>query len=367
MWVSDSYEDIQQRARNELNRGNYDAALADYQRLAERLGRLKPAVRQRRPELQQLYALSLAQQASLLHWRGEFAQALDLYQQLIQLNPQNAPLWRRLAALVHIDMGQVETGLDELRASAVAAPGDALLWVNIAQECEGLGRLDEAEENYRRALANAGTPEAKKEVQLARFDFYRAQGRVDEAMAAWDAAWQAADNGRPDYVFPVYQMYWENDDHEQAYAYLEREKNPLRRGFYYGWFAHLEGDEETADKQWRKVVKLNPTKEDEGHDAWAEAALRIDTPPALILSILNAVQEAGAMTLRGLLLLAVTRARMGDAESTRGVLEAARNVGLRSRPREEQLPLSNWELFDELVADQAIKQSVRDLFEPQES
>jgi hypothetical protein len=44
------------------------------------------------------------------------------------------------------------------------------------------------------------------------------------------------------------------------------------------------------------------------------------------------------------------------------VLEAARTIGLRSRPREDKLPAAHWELFDELVADDEIKDQLRHYF-----
>jgi hypothetical protein len=49
MWVSDSYEYIYALAESGLARGDFETAQANYQRLSERLSKLKPAVLDRRP------------------------------------------------------------------------------------------------------------------------------------------------------------------------------------------------------------------------------------------------------------------------------------------------------------------------------
>jgi tetratricopeptide (TPR) repeat protein len=362
MWVSDSYEDIERRARTRLSQGDLAGALEDYQRLSERLAGLKPSLLERRPVLRQLHLASLAQQARIRHWQGDFAQALELYRQLSSQSPEGGSVWRQMAALTHIDMGQVEAGLDALRAEAVASPGNCDIWLSLGVECEGVGRLDEAEENIQRAIRNAGTPDRQHEAYMALFDFYRAQGRVDDALAAWQQAW-AARGIEPDYVFPLYQMMWENDRLDEARKYLEGEMNPLRRGLYLGLFEVEQGNLDEARKHWQPVGRMDPIGYDEGHEAWAEAALRVDMPAHDVVEILSEVMQKGQLNLRGLVLLAVAEARLGHADHARRAVETARNVGLRTRPRQEKLPLSDWALFDELVGDDAIKQPLRHLFE----
>jgi tetratricopeptide (TPR) repeat protein len=71
--------------------------------------------------------------------------------------------------------------------------------LTIGVEAEALGRLEEAEENLQRASRTASDPNEKARAYLALFDFYREQGRVDEALAAWDQAWEGdgQESGRP--------------------------------------------------------------------------------------------------------------------------------------------------------------------------
>ena len=361
MWVSDSYEYIYALAESNLARGDYETAQANFQRLSERLSQLKPVVLERRPELRNLLLVSLGKEAEIHHIQGEYEEAVELYQKAIDMAPETRGRWQRDLALVRIDMGQVEEGLDELRAQAIATPGDSELWLTIGVECEALGRLDEAEENLERAARSAADPEDKTEAYLALFDLYRAQGQVEQAMTAWEQAWEG--NEESDYVFPMYQMMWEAGDLERAREYLRREKNPLRKGFHQGLMEASEGEDEEAAKRWKQVAKMDPLEYDEGHEAWAEAALRVDHQPEEVIAALAAVLEAGSFTSRGLILQAIAEARIGHAEHAEDVLEMARNLGMRTRPREEKLSLAHWALFDELVTDDEIKGQLQPYFE----
>jgi tetratricopeptide (TPR) repeat protein len=362
MWVSDSYENIYARAESSLAGGDFETAQEHFHRLSERLSKLKPILLERRPELRNLRLLSLAKQAQIRHIQGEFEQAIQLYEQVIEIAPEIRDRWQREMALVRIDMGQVEAGLDELRAQAVAHPSDYKLWLVIGLESEALGRLDEAEENLQRAAQRAADPDDKSDAYLALFDFYRAQGKVDEALAAWEQAWEAHGH-EPDYVFPLYQMMWEASDLERAHGYLRQEKNPLRKGFHQGLLAAGEGKPDEAIKHWKRVAKMDPMEFDEGHEAWAEAALRADHPPEEVIATLGAVLDAGSFTPRGLILQAVAEARIGHTEHAENMLEIAHNIGLRSRPRQEKLPAAHWALFDELVTSDEIKRKLRHFFQ----
>jgi len=362
MWVSDSYEYIYALAESSLARGDIETAQANYQRLSKRLSKLKPVILERRPELRNLLVLSLAKQAKTHHTQGEFEQALEIYEQAIDISPETKDRWQRDVALVRIDMGEAEEGLDMLRAQAISHPGESELWLTIGMEADALDRLEEAEENLQRASRTASAPEDKAQAYLALFDFYREQGQIEEAMAAWDQAWES-DSLDSGYVFPLYQMMWEVGDLERSREYLKQEKNPLRKGFHQGLLAASDGDSDEATKQWKRVAKMNPLEYSEGHDAWAEAALRVDHSPQEVIKSLSAVMESGDFTPRGLLLQAIAEARIGHIEHAQGVLEIARNIGLRSRPRLEKLPAAHWALYDELVADEEIKNQLRLFFQ----
>jgi tetratricopeptide (TPR) repeat protein len=366
MWVSDSYENIVARAQWNLNRGNFEEARQEFRRLSERLEKVKPAVLDRRPELHQLRLMSMNMQAEIDRIHGDFEEALNLYRRLIEISPETADRWRRDMALVRIDMGAAEAGLDELRAQAVSNPSDHRVWLTIGVEAEALGRAEEAEENIQRGVRRAATPEDKGEAYLILFDFYREQGRVEDALAAWNEAW-AVQGQEPAYIFPVYQMMMEADDLERAREYLAEERHPLRRGFHQGLLAEREGKPDEALKHWKRVARMDPTQFEEGQDMWAEAALRSDLPPDEVVAALNQGLDAGQFTPRGLILQAVAEARRGHVDHAAGVLGLAQHLGLRSRPRREKLPAGDWALFDELVDDDRAKAELRRFFEPDSS
>ena len=361
MWVSDSYEDIAARARAQMGRGDMNNALENFERISRRLADLKPAVLDRRPQLRALNTMSMAQQASIHHFQGDFERALLLYHRLGEMMPERGTTWRQLAALAHIDMGQAERGLDELRAEAVAAPGSHDVWLTIGVECAGLGRLDEADENLRRALKNAGTPEARAQCHLALFDQYRELGRVEDALLAWNEAWRVAGK-EPDVIFPVYQMMLENEQFDRALEYIDREPNSLRRGFYQGVLEAALGRSDEAEKRWKRVARMDVSKIEEGHEAWAEAALRVAAPAEQVIETLQRDWHAGAISSRGLILLAAAEIRSGHPDHAEFVLTAARNLGLQGRPRQDKLPQSSWALFDELVTDPETKRSLCHFF-----
>lgn len=362
MWVSDSYENIYARAESSLAKGDYETSYDDFHRLSERFSKLKATVLDRRPELRNLHLLSLAKQAEIRHIQGEFEQAMQLYERLIEIAPERRDSWQRNMALLRIDMGQAEAGLDELRAQAVAHPDDYELWLAIGLESETLGRLDEAEENLQRAAQRAVDPDGKSNVYLTLFDFYRDQGRVDEALAAWEQAWEAHGH-EPSYVFPLYQMMSEVGDLGRAHEYLRQEKNPLRKGFHQGLLAASKGKTDEALKHWKRVAKMDPLEFDEGHEAWAEASLRVDQSPEEIIAVLELLLKSGNSTPRGLILQGVAEARLGHTEHAEKVLEIARSIGLRSRPRQEKLSTAHWALFDELVANDETKSQLRHCFQ----
>jgi tetratricopeptide (TPR) repeat protein len=360
--IPGSYEDLELRARMRLAEGDTGGALEAYRQLSDRLASLSPAILDRRPGLRSLHLMSLIQQADIHHWQGDFEQAAQAYRQLIDRAPDRANFWRQRLALVHIDMGRIETGLDELRAQVVASPGESGVWLTLGIECQALGRLQEAEENLQRAARTAASPGNQAQAYLLLFDFYREQGRVGDALGAWEQAWVVLEKP-PDYIFPLYQMMWEAGDPGRAQGYLDQEKNPLRKGFYQGLFAAEQGRTDEATRHWKQVAKMDPLKFDEGHEAWAEAALRVDAPARRVVDVLHAVREAGGTTQRGLLLQAAAEARLGHLDHAGHVLEVARSYALRDRPRRTRLPLSDWKWLAELIGDGEAAQSLRGYFE----
>ncbi|MGC8878472.1 MAG: hypothetical protein ACP5R2_04555 [Anaerolineae bacterium] len=361
MWVPDTYEDILAQAHLHSMQGDFEGSIALYNRLAERLSKLKPELLKRRPELRDIHHNSLVELAWLHHALGNFEQSLALYRQLSELEVSDKTVWHQKAACVLIDMGRVEQGLDELRAEAMAHPGAYETWLLMGRECAYLERWQEAEENLNRALRNATTPESRREVYQSLFELYRAQGRVEDALAAWNHAYEG--QSEPDEFFPVYQMLIEHGELERARPYLEREPNALRRGFYQGLLEALTGRKQEAQRRWQKVATMNPLAFEDGVDEWAEAVLRTNSNPQEVVKVLDRFKGFLDEAPRRLVLLAIAQARLGNMEEAEQSLKQGCVARKVSRPRREKLSAKEWALFDELVTDAEVKDRFKHLFE----
>jgi len=361
MRIPDTYESIFIKARVHSAEGELEEAALEYKRLSDRLANLKPELWKRRPQLRDMYYASLAEQARIHHVLGNLEQSLALYRQLDESGAPGKTLWRREAARVLIDMGHVEQGLDELRAEAVTTPGNHENWLVIGLECKALGRWEEAEENLKRAVRNALTSESKQESYLALFDLYRSQGRIEDAITVWAQAWE--DETEPSDTFPVYQMLIESGQLERAREYLERETNPLRRGFYQGLCEARQGRAREAERRWKKVAEMKPFEFEDGHEEWAEAALRTNSPPEEVIRVLEKSANAKRLTPRGIVLLAAAEARLGHANHVEKILKRACLMKRGGRPRRERLSAEEWSLFSELVAEPGASQEFKNFFD----
>lgn len=361
MQIPDTYEDILAQARLRSVQGDLEGSIALYNRLVERLSSLKPELLKRRPALRDLHYNSLAELAHLHHVLGNFEQSLALYRQLSELEGSDETLWQQKVACVLIDMGRVEQGLDELRAEAMAHPGAYEAWLLMGRECTHLERWQEAEENLNRALRNATTPESKRDVYRGFFDLYRAQGRVEDAIAAWNQAWEG--QLEPDNVFPVYQMLIEHGKIERARQYLEREPNALRRGFYQGLLEALAGRGQEAQRRWQRIASMAPPASEAGVDEWAEAVLRTNSNPQEVVRVLGRIRGSLDDAPRRMVLLAIAQARLGDLEEAERSLRQGCLARQMNRPRREKLSAREWALFDELVTDAEFKHQLKRFFE----
>jgi len=350
-YLSGSYEELSAQGQQYLNSNQYDKAQAIYERIYQRLSKMKSSLIERRPRLQELKLTSLRVLGDLAGFQGDYEQAIKYYEIVTEIDPEQRLEYQRAIAQMKIDQGQVEAGLDELRALAVSNAGHADPWLWLGVEMWAQGNNEEAITNLKRA---AEMPDVDPQINSAAYsylhDVYREENRLEEAETAWQQAWQVMEMKIED-ISPLYQMYWDADDLEKARSWLSQEKNPLREGFYRGLFFQAEGAEKRAQSAWRKTAALNPLEHNEGHEAWAEAALRIDYPAERIVYALGEINSRNLINIRGLLLLAVALVRIGQLNGAESALQNAVDINRRARPRKELLSTEHWALFDELVAD----------------
>jgi tetratricopeptide (TPR) repeat protein len=354
-FLSGSYEDLAAQAQQALQINNYPKAREIYERLYQRLGKMKPETLDHRPNLKELLLISVRTLGDLANFRGDYAQSLEYYERALELDPDQAQIYQRAIAQTQIDKGEVETGLDALRALAFAGASELEPWLWLGIELTDQGQYEEAEESLLRATRlTTAEPQRQSDAYAYLHDLYREQGRLDEAAAAWHKVWEVAGLQMED-VSPLYQMYWEVEDLEKAWEWLQQEKNPLRAGFYRGLFLQAEGERKKAEQAWRKTADLDPLQQGEGHESWAEAALRANTDPRRVASVLREVTGRDQMNLRGAILQTIAEIRAGRPGPAQAALHSALKLIQRARPREDLLSYAHWLLFDELVPDISAK------------
>lgn len=359
--LRDSYEGILQRARQAANRGDLLNGIDLYRRLDDRLGRLSDRVLSRRPELRQVWIETRAELAELLELEGRYAEAVEVKELLLASDPERADEWRRDLAILRAAQGYVDRGLAELRALAEEQPNDVWRWIYLGAEARVAGRLAESEAAFERAAA-AGGPEDAEELAVAhyqRFHLFQEAGRVDEALAAWEQA-VALNPEAGQTVREVYTLLTGAGRYNQALEYVARDGNALQAGFQRGLIASRTGQRDQAQREWQGVAALDPQEYEYGHDAWAEATLRIGNADRAIEKLQTLLGRYG--TPRLVVLSGMAWAMKGDAALAAALFQRAVEMHRRGRPPKNKLDSDDWHLLDALVANEQIKAALKTYF-----
>ena len=359
--LADSYEGLYSRVQSVLASGNTDEAIALYQRLAGRLGRLTPRILERRPELRSLHRAVRMELSRLLRREGRYSEAIAVLQVLLNSHPEEARLWRRELASLHVARGDVESGLADLRALAEEVPDDVSGWLALGQEARIESRFALAREGLDRALEvcqQTSCPEMAR-IYRERFEFFRAAGQVDEALAAWEEA-AARDEEVRKGIVEVAAMLTDAGRYSEARAITNRDPNPLRAGLQRGLIDSLMGNASEARTEWRRVADLDPNEFEYGHEAWVEAVLRLGEPVPALEWLQDALRER--FSIRLLVLSGVAWAMYADAEVAANLFQQAIGLLRYQRPPKKKLDSSDWRLLDSLVTNEEIKKALRPYF-----
>lgn len=126
------------------------------------------------------------------HQAGRLQQAESLYQQALQLAPNN-PDALHLSGLVAYQSGRLEDAVTLIGKAVSLMPSSSIMYFNLASALKAQGRPDAAIENYRRAIAlNPAYAEAHNNLG----NLLKQQGRFAEAAASLRQALAL----RPDYA-----------------------------------------------------------------------------------------------------------------------------------------------------------------------
>ncbi len=353
--LSGSYEELFERGKMHLQLGEFEAAEAIFERLYKRLTRINETVFRRRPDLEELRVVSTSTLALLLRRRKEYDRAIDLYQKLMEITPVEDHLeWQFALAGLKVSMGDVDTGLDELRGLAMANPGEQKLWASLGLALMEIDNLPEAEVALKHAAdIKSKNPEDQFAIYGALFSLYKNQARYNEAEKMWQRVVQVSTKDEAPWE-PLYDMFLDAGLLERIEYWLQKDNNPFRSGLYRGKVSQARGDVDGALKIWQKTAAISPDSYKLGQDFWAEAALRSNYDPDEVARTLYQTTQDESITMLGALLLAVAEIRNRKLEQAHGLLQVYIQ-GLLPNPSSSsaqvKIPHKEWQLFAELLPD----------------
>ncbi len=358
--LADSYEGLHGRAQNLWMVGDLAGAGSLYRRLVDSLYRLGDRVLDRRPGLRDLHRQARREFGTLLYGQGRYAEALEVTQVLLETHPQEAMLWRRELARLRVAKGEVETGLAELRDLTAREPEDFQNWYALGLEARIEGRFAESEEAFDEALKVC--PKDSKDlaqIHYQRFRLFQDAGRLDDALAAWEAALEA-DPDMAETIREVYEMLTEVGRYSEALTYVDRDENDLQAAFQRGRIASRTGNQLQAREQWRQVAEMDPDEYDYGQQAWVEAVLQLGDQDRAIEWLQGAL--ARYPTPRLTVLSGIAWAMRGDSSLAAQLFQQAINTTRHQRPPKQKLDRADWHLLDTLVSDQEVKKALKTYF-----
>jgi tetratricopeptide (TPR) repeat protein len=340
---------------------NLHQSIALYQRLFDRVGRLSERIFDRRPELRDMHRQAGMDLVNLLGLEGRYAEAIEVTEELARRYPGETDAWRRDLAMLRLAKGEADRGLSELEALADEEPEDVWNWIVLASESRIEGRFAESDAALDRALdvAASADPEVVAEVHYQRFQLLKDMGQIDDAIAAWEQA-VAVHSDVAGQVRDVYVLLTEAGRYAEALAYVERDGNQLQAGFQRGLIRSLTGDPDGARQEWQAVAAMDPEKFESGHDAWAEAVLRLGDPVPALEGLQRLLGSHASIRL--LALSGIAWAMHGDQEAALSLLERTTELMQRSRPPKKKLDSADWRLLDSLVSDEEMKAALRPNF-----
>ena len=235
-----------------------------------------------------------------------------------------------------------------LRRESQRAPQDAPLWIQLAETCTVLGRIDEAIEDYRMALKLAARPSTQGEAilppatmalaaqqlgaaLLIRHQPLEAIIALQDALARWPKLASA-------HVY-LGQAYAQLGESERALSHLDQAialadappspEHPVRLVPWFAWFlkGSLEaalGRDGKAEKSLLSSLSLKPDLRD-AHELLGIIRL-MGGRSRSALEALEAARALGSPSVTLLVNLAIARRQIGDLPGARDVLREAREA-----------------------------------------
>ena len=187
-----------------------------------------------------------------------------------------------------------------------------------------------------------------------------ANGQPDQVLRAWDLA-VALDPTTADSVSDIYDHYLGLFEPGMARPFIERERNPLKRGLYAGIADQMAGDPQSAAKQWRRVLRQDVTADTAELASWIESGLYLGESRRVLEKVVPFLEQ-GSLNLYAMLLLGIAWAMEGDVEMADTFLEAIRSDPVFAAEG-GKLPLRYASALEGFVSDESVKVALRHHFE----
>ena len=251
---------------------------------------------------------------------GKPQEAADAYQAVLLQDPDDTTAIEGLAKAL-LAAGDVETTLVNYQAAANSAPSPQAreTWLmTLAAAYRSLGRSAEAEQTYQTMLA--ATPQDAAAIHLALGNLYSTQERLDEAIAQYLLATEAAP-GSAQAAYRLGRAYLRTGEVDQAetiaQALLQRSPSAYESHLLKARVAFARGDTEAALAGLRQAALLAPTDstvQTQVGDGYVQAGMPEDAIAAYTAAVTLNPRNAAALT--GLGRLLGQRGQSREAEST---------------------------------------------------
>lgn len=376
--IKGSWEDLLQQAQQLAGQQN-DDAIPLYEKLIQRLGKLSEAQRMANNErLQQIFLQATFQLHAYLTLRERYNEALVVLDQakaLADEEGRDAMAYQQVMVLLMAE--QTDEAFAQLRAQATSVDADISDWGALVLQYLRHHRVEEATQTLAEATAwveakVAGDElddESVKEYQGYLADLYTELAIQQHAWNEAEAHYAAAVERDPLYKQNIHLFYMRLLQHgqpERALPYIQRDQqHPIRAGFWHGVAYHRLGQHEEAQRQWQKVIKLNPAQSKES--SFSELILTHyylgDKERTGLGSVLRVIQESRRYDWQTLFLAGLgwaIQGRMDNAEANFQIAVNQRRMAVQGKV----LPKQVWDYCVDLL-DQAAQAQVAKYFETQ--
>lgn len=362
--LTGSYSDRIQEARALTDAGHLEEASAILERIISRLLRL-PEQRRRLGSPRYLFLLaSLADLMDIRTAQGDYKSALQLCQQLVELDAEEPEFWRRHACVLRLKWGQVEEGLAALHELALSQPDVFDHWLTLGAQAISYEQFDLADEALERAeelAEQAADTDLQTLVQIERHRRFVRQKRWHEAAAAWEMAAELRKELKQTREVIV-RMFLRAGLLDDAERYLDDEHiwEPVA-DYYRALIAHRRGATAQAQQLWHRITKVDSQDRPRERIVQAAAWCWLQQPERAQQLLEPELGKGEEILPRVGLVLALAWAMQGNLEEAQAYL---RQVMSKSTPEKDDLISAlEWWPFEALVQDEAIKAELRCYFD----